>query len=312
MNTETTNKKIKIDNGTTFGKTYTDKAVDERLQGLVSTATFTPVQEKANNSLQKPAGLTKTELVGVGTNGQENIEIGDNLTLANGKLSATGGGGEEFNELILNNYLSDNDLVEIAQFILNSYDNVGTSSIYKEFLKEVSFSNNKPIKVIIDLFGNNIIYYAYKELTGYGISYFMTNGWSDTGKVIILGYLSSATNDSTAINRIKFYVIGDIQKPTFSHFITMTDSNSNVALYLTIQDTNESHYIDIALASYLVGKKVLVNGNLHGVVPTYISGEGGVIKIYYRTPGDSNINPTPDEYQDLSSFTITDLVTPVE
>lgn len=98
MSTETTNKKIKIDNGTTFGRTYTDKAIDERLQGLVSTATFTPVKEKANNSLQKPAGLTKTELVGVGTNGQENIEIGDNLTLANGKLSATGGGsgGDSF------------------------------------------------------------------------------------------------------------------------------------------------------------------------------------------------------------------------
>ena len=46
---------------------------------------------KIQNSLQKPAELTKTELVGVGTNGQENIEIGDNLTLANGKLSATGG-----------------------------------------------------------------------------------------------------------------------------------------------------------------------------------------------------------------------------
>ena len=91
MSTETTNKKIKIDNGTTFGRTYTDKAIDERLQGLVSTATFTPVKEKANNSLQKPTGLTKTKLVGVGTNGQENIEIGDNLTLANGKLSATGG-----------------------------------------------------------------------------------------------------------------------------------------------------------------------------------------------------------------------------
>lgn len=51
---------------------------------------------KIQNSLQKPAGLTKTKLVGVGTNGQENIEIGDNLTLANGKLSATRGssGGE--------------------------------------------------------------------------------------------------------------------------------------------------------------------------------------------------------------------------
>ena len=51
----------------------------------------TNVNNLINNSLQKPAGLTKTELVGVGTNGQENIEIGDNLTLANGKLSASGG-----------------------------------------------------------------------------------------------------------------------------------------------------------------------------------------------------------------------------
>ena len=54
---------------------------------------FEDVQTKANNSLQKPEiAPTKTKLVGVGTNGQENIEIGDNLTLANGKLSAMGGG----------------------------------------------------------------------------------------------------------------------------------------------------------------------------------------------------------------------------
>lgn len=51
------------------------------------------IKGKIDAALQKPAGLTKTELVGVGTNGQENIEIGDNLTLANGKLSASGGGG---------------------------------------------------------------------------------------------------------------------------------------------------------------------------------------------------------------------------
>lgn len=55
----------------------------------------TNVNKLINNSLQKPSGLTKTELVGVGTNGQENIEIGDNLTLANGKLSASGGGSGE-------------------------------------------------------------------------------------------------------------------------------------------------------------------------------------------------------------------------
>ena len=56
------------------------------------TQTATEVQDILNNSLQKPTGLSKTELVGVGVNGQENIEIGDNLTLANGKLSAATGG----------------------------------------------------------------------------------------------------------------------------------------------------------------------------------------------------------------------------
>lgn len=54
------------------------------------------------NVLVAPTGLTKTELVGVGTNGQENIEIGDNLILANGKLSATGGsGGDAFDVITL-------------------------------------------------------------------------------------------------------------------------------------------------------------------------------------------------------------------
>ena len=57
------------------------------------TQTAAEVQDILNNSLQKPTGLTKTKLVGVGVNGQENIEIGDNLTLANGKLSAAAGGG---------------------------------------------------------------------------------------------------------------------------------------------------------------------------------------------------------------------------
>ena len=55
------------------------------------TQTATEVQNILNNSLQKPTGLSKTELVGVGVNGQENIEIGDNLTLANGKLSSATG-----------------------------------------------------------------------------------------------------------------------------------------------------------------------------------------------------------------------------
>ena len=39
-----------------------------------------------------PGTLTKSELVGIGPDGQEPIEIGDNLTLVDGVLSATGGG----------------------------------------------------------------------------------------------------------------------------------------------------------------------------------------------------------------------------
>lgn len=56
----------------------------------VSTA-LASLAGKIDAALQKPTGLTKTKLVGVGAQGQENIEIGDNLTLANGKLAAAGG-----------------------------------------------------------------------------------------------------------------------------------------------------------------------------------------------------------------------------
>ena len=51
------------------------------------------IKGKIDAALQKPTGLTKTKLVGVGASGQENIEIGENLTLANGKLAAIGGDG---------------------------------------------------------------------------------------------------------------------------------------------------------------------------------------------------------------------------
>lgn len=56
----------------------------------VSTA-LVALAGKIDAALQKPTGLTKTKLVGVGASGQENIEIGDNLTLTNGKLAASGG-----------------------------------------------------------------------------------------------------------------------------------------------------------------------------------------------------------------------------
>ena len=223
---------------------------------------------KIQNSLQKPAGLTKTKLVGVGTNGQENIEIGDNLTLEGGKLSANAV-ENVFDVITLTDAYANSftgTITGTKPILITSYDGK-YSSLYPQDIHK-----NKYVVATLDI---------------------------KHGKIIKKRFFGVVTSDKSE------YLY-------YSHFITMTDSSSNVALYLTIQNTDETELTADTLASYLSGKKVLANGNLHGVVPTYIAGEGGIIKIYYRTPGDSNINPTPDEYQDLSSFTITDLVTPVE
>ena len=238
---------------------------------------------KIQNSLQKPAGLTKTKLVGVGTNGQENIEIGDNLTLANGKLSATGGGsgGEQIGVIQIGKWYTIDEWMAITEKGLisvgNSYAANGGENIYT---LPYIYEDNNPDSGILHI----------NELIG-GMQFD-----DATEKVRIAGEFKTFD-----IYPTRFY----------NHFITMTNSTDNVALYLTIQNTIGTELIANDLVSYL-NKKVLVNGNLHGVVPTYITGEGGVIKVHYMTPGDSNINPTPDEYQDLSSFTITDLVSPVE
>lgn len=53
MSTETTNKKIKIDNGTIFGKTYTDKAVDELLKNARDGAIFEITSEQASKLFDK-------------------------------------------------------------------------------------------------------------------------------------------------------------------------------------------------------------------------------------------------------------------
>lgn len=58
MSTETTKKKIKIDNGTTFGRTYTDKAVDELLQSVGGSAVG--VIELNNNQYQELQGNSLT------------------------------------------------------------------------------------------------------------------------------------------------------------------------------------------------------------------------------------------------------------
>lgn len=257
----------------------------------VSTA-LAALAGKIDAALQRPTGLTKTKLVGVGAQGQENIEIGDNLTLANGKLFATGGGGGSSDINYLNASFTDEE----------NFTGTFTGSINPNKINIIKATLYEYIPVEI------CISYLYSMLGEDN----QVLGYVATAPFVVDGLLVNLT--ITQMLEGGNIILGDQYniKQLNSHFITMTDSTNNIALYFTIQVINENQFTADTLAEYLAGKKVLVNGNLHGVVPTYIAAEVGSIKVYYRTPGDSNINPTPDEYQDLSSFTITDLVTPVE
>lgn len=319
------------------------------------------------NSLQKPSGLTKTKLVGVGANGQENIEIGDNLTLANGKLSATGGssgGGIPVVEGTVTGQTAESITITIPEaqtepFILhieNIQSYILMSVIMGAYLGYLYKGRNEKVAYIfqgadttIDVSTTNPIVPIVNATNTNDSDRYTISSNQEFAFILhiedsagISNIFMSASNDGTlyyyygiediisdtitylygsgsTVQRYRIKISGGGETKIFQgriwyHFITMTNSNDNIALYLTIQNLDETAFTADMLYSYFTGnsKKVLANGNLHGVVPTYIAGEGGVIKIYYRTPGDSNINPTPDEYHDLSSFTITDLVSPVE
>lgn len=105
------------------------------------TQTAAEVQGILNNSLQKPTGLTKTELVGVGVNGQENIEIGDNLTLANGKLC--GGDIRHGYRILCGNtfyylvYTNKDYPLTVGE--LTKVDDFTTNSNYQELRKKGSY-----------------------------------------------------------------------------------------------------------------------------------------------------------------------------
>ena len=131
---------------------------------------------KIQNSLQKPAGLTKTKLVGVGTNGQENIEIGDNLTLANGKLSATGGGGGGGGAG--KTYLHSITIVANAFFIgINIYSNSNT---------KLTLSN---LENLMSNYGYIICTGYYKTSTTYGMPRFI--GYNKSYHGIALYYFDT-------------------------------------------------------------------------------------------------------------------------
>ena len=115
-----------------------DHKINFRLDTNISNLIF--------NSLQKPAGLTKTKLVGVGTNGQENIEIGNNLTLANGKLSASGGGGTHAWTIV--KYLYPN--IAAKEYSIGEEINLGDTAYLKLDGSELSVMMHDPAIFKVD------------------------------------------------------------------------------------------------------------------------------------------------------------------
>lgn len=142
---------------------------------------------KIQNSLQKPAGLTKTKLVGVGTNGQENIEIGDNLTLANGKLSA------------------------IVQTVL-----------YNHFVSIINNNNNNTFYFTFQSNNSNKIFDLYDLKKNLSNKIFLCNGHTDSEKAeyisgngsnVIVGVVDNSDNSTSDINIDSSYSISDDVSP---------------------------------------------------------------------------------------------------
>lgn len=237
----------------------------------------TNVNNLINNSLQKPAGLTKTKLVGVGANGQENIEIGDNLTLANGKLSATGGG-------------SGGDVFEfvIADENLETYTGTitGTKPVIRDTIVEGYWVSNIYVD---DEEGKRATFTQVLSLGG--------------GEVAVITLVAS--NGKITMSEAYF-------KEYYTHFITLTNDNDKI--YLQYQNKS-ANYLNVAdLTSVLSGKKVLCTGVLGNsdetlATPLYVSGEAGGLDVYYVLKNDTSGTISS---KSITSFTMTDLVTTVE
>ena len=246
-----------------------DHKINFRIDDNVSNLIF--------NSLQKPKGLTKTELVGVGANGQENIEIGDNLTLANGKLSATGGGSGGFNILTYTGY-GDSFQGNIEKNAINVLKRKEYGDLIIEN-KTVSSSGKITTEFIL------LDYDYYKEPTGNLLIY--TAKQYDNG--------------------VKEFSLKILKLRVYSHFITLTNNTST--FYLTYQNTSDEKLITLdSLKTALAGKYLLCMGHTDTEKAEYISGERGNIVVGVVDNSDNSTSGITID----SSYTISDDVSPVE
>lgn len=232
------------------------------------------------NSLQKPKGLTKTKLVGVGANGQENIEIGDNLTLANGKLSATGGGSGG---------------VQVCIVKVNLENSTYTSNI------PLPTDGTTPVFVDIGIF--------YTGICPAGYAYIANDDGSHRFSLFSLEkgllFYGDLKLDGT------FELVDTIDtSPKYLHFITLTKGSNTI--YLQYQNDNQNTLDMNDLKDELSGKKRICTGvftddavgGVHNRL-LYISGENGGIEVYYNKESETS---NTISHITINGYAISDLV----
>ena len=266
----------------------------------VSTA-LTALAGKIDAALQKPTGLTKTELVGVGTNGQENIEIGDNLTLANGKLSATGGGGGGAVSPILNL--------------------IGTSEEASRPVPRESITEEEKTNIEKGLYSTVMFVRGSDEILGYLSMYFPGNAINMDG---ILGFsaynLSQKAGGNFSIVSSSFYILDvdeeknpdgtypisyeeQLQIPfsitsesiqLYRHFITLAEGSDLICLQLLSFRNKAYDNINDIQTDILENTQVACTGVVKDsggtfATPMYLTTNTGVFRVYYFLPTTGEI-----------------------
>ena len=104
----------------------------------------------------------------------------------------------------------------------------------------------------------------------------------------------------------KFKTVDIYPTRFYNHFITITSSTST--FYFTYQNISEDNLGTLdSIKTALTGKCLLCTGHTDSDTAEYISGEGGNIVVGVVDNSDKSTSGITID----SSFTITDLVTPV-
>ena len=238
MSTETTNKKIKIDNGTTFGKTYTDKAIDAKLPTDIIASANKLSLGVGNNALGNGVNLdgftydetTKTlkaegsgATLPAGTKADPFIINANKILYADNESTPNIFFAKKYDSPKINFTLGSeleithkNNSFSAPSIIMSSSN---SNSGYVKFTINGDTNKNKFIDVVTS--GDGIKYHIPA----------LSNPTSDG-----LYYLQIAKNGNTYY--YDWVAGGGSGLPTYNHYIVINDTTTANAIYLLITSTN--------------------------------------------------------------------------